>query len=66
VDPDAVSEECVSSYTLLDLNVGYTLPQMRGATLQLAVQNLLDEDYRSFPGVPNIGRFAMLRLRYEF
>jgi len=34
--------------------------------VQLSVQNLLDEEYRSYPGMPEIGRLAMLRLRYEF
>ena len=38
----------------------------QGASLQLSVQNLLDEDYRSFPGVPTIGRMALLRLKYDF
>jgi outer membrane receptor for ferrienterochelin and colicins len=66
IDPEAGSLPCVSSYTLLDLNVGYSLPQFRGATVQLSVQNLLDESYQSFPGVPNVGRMALLRLRYEF
>ncbi len=64
-DPDAGSEPCVDSYTLLDLTLGYELP-FQGASLQLGVQNLLDEDYRSFPGVPTIGRMALLRLKYDF
>ena len=58
-------EPCVGDFTLFDINVGHPLPGFSGATLQLAVQNLFDEDYRSFPGVPSIGRMAMLRLRYE-
>jgi outer membrane receptor for ferrienterochelin and colicins len=66
IDQGAATQPCVSSYTLLDVNVGYTLPQLRGATVQLSIQNLLDEDYRSFPGVPDVGRLALLRLRYEF
>jgi outer membrane receptor for ferrienterochelin and colicins len=57
---------CVEDATLLDVSVGYSIPQLRGATLQLSVQNLLDDGYRSFPGVPEIGRLALLRLRYEF
>jgi outer membrane receptor for ferrienterochelin and colicins len=59
-------EPCVESFTLVDLVLGYRLPQLRGAALQLAVQNVLDTGYRSFPGVPEIGRMAMLRLRYDF
>lgn len=59
------AEPCIESFTLLDLNLGYRLP-FPGASLQLSLQNLLDEDYRSFPGAPNIGRLALLRLKYEF
>jgi outer membrane receptor for ferrienterochelin and colicins len=63
--PDT-APDCVEAATLLDLTAGYTLPQMRGATLQLSVQNALDHGYQSYPGVPSIGRMALLRLRYEF
>lgn len=59
------SEPCVEAYTLLDLTVGYRLPGLQTATLQLGVQNLFDEKYRSFPGVPNVGRMAILKLRYD-
>ena len=57
-------EECVEAATLVDLNLGYKIPNS-GAELQLAVTNLFDEDYRSFVGVPNIGRFAMVRVKYD-
>ena len=59
-------EACVDSFTLVDLTASYELPGFRKAALQLSVTNLLDEDYRSFPGVPNIGRMGILRLRYSF
>ncbi|HEX8275978.1 MAG TPA: TonB-dependent receptor [Longimicrobiaceae bacterium] len=62
-----LAEDCVDASTLLDLNLGYKLPRnFSGATLQLSVQNLLDEEHRSFPGAPFIGRMALLRLKYEF
>jgi outer membrane receptor for ferrienterochelin and colicins len=64
VDPD-LEGKCVKSYTLVDLLAGYDLP-ISGASLQLTVSNLFDEDYQSFIGVPVIGRMAMLRLRYSF
>jgi outer membrane receptor for ferrienterochelin and colicins len=64
-DTGSQVEACVDSYTLLDLTAGYRIPGVTGATVQLSVTNALDEDYRSFPGVPNIGRMALLRLRYE-
>jgi outer membrane receptor protein involved in Fe transport len=56
----------VEAFTLLDLVANYKLPFAPGAGLDLSVQNIFDSDYRSFPGVPTIGRFAMLRLRYQF
>lgn len=58
-------EPCVEAYTLFDVNVGYPIPVLPGAMLQLSVQNLFDEGYRSFPGVPEVGRMALVRLRYE-
>ena len=62
----AAQGECVESYTLLDLNLGYDLRQLPGASVQLNISNLLDEDYQSFIGVATVGRLALLRLRYEF
>ncbi|HEV2146215.1 MAG TPA: TonB-dependent receptor [Longimicrobiaceae bacterium] len=61
-----LAEDCVDSYTLFDLTLGYRIPRFRDTALQLTVQNLLDEDYRAFPGAPAIGRLALLRLKYEF
>ena len=57
-------EECVGASALVDLNLGYRLPNMP-ATLQIAVTNLFDTAYRSFVGVPDIGRFAMLKVKYD-
>jgi iron complex outermembrane receptor protein len=67
IDPSdtALVGECVESYTLVDVSAGYRLP-FPGASLQLSVSNLLDEDYQSFIGVPIVKRMAILRLRYEF
>jgi outer membrane receptor for ferrienterochelin and colicins len=69
LDPTSTNpliEPCVASYTLMDANLGYRIPRFDGASLNLSVQNLLNEPYRSFPGSPEIGRMAMLRLRYQF
>jgi len=60
------AEDCVASSTLVDLLIGYRLPMLPNATLQLSVQNVLDEAYRSFPGVPTIGRMALFQLKYSF
>lgn len=66
--PDAPAsifqEDCVGAATLFDVNLGYQIPRSR-ATVQLAVTNLFNADYRSFVGVPNIGRFALVRLKYD-
>jgi outer membrane receptor protein involved in Fe transport len=48
----------------VDLTAGYRLP-ITGATLQLHIQNLFDEKYQSFVGTPEIGRMAILRLKYD-
>ena len=57
-------EDCVESSTLVDVNFGYKIPNTP-AELQLAVTNLFDSAYRSFVGVPDIGRFAIARIKYD-
>jgi outer membrane receptor protein involved in Fe transport len=53
----------VASHLLFDLNLGYRFGAT-GLSAQLAMQNVLNTPYRSFIGVPELGRFTMLRLRY--
>jgi outer membrane receptor for ferrienterochelin and colicins len=65
-DAGPLIEPCVDSFFLVDVNLGYRIPQFRGASVHLTVQNVLDDGYRSFAGVPEVGRMALLRLRYEF
>ena len=72
--------DCVESATLFDLLLGYRIAGT-GAEVQLNVQNLarfrfpsffrslkglFDVDHASFVGVPSVGRFAMLQLKYTF
>lgn len=64
--PEPGNEPCVDSYALVDLSASYQIPGIRGAAIQLYVQNLLDEDYRSYPGTPIIGRMILTRLKYTF
>jgi len=49
---------------LVDVNLGYAIPNMN-TTLKLVVNNVFDAGYRSFVGVPRIGRFAMLTAKYD-
>ncbi|MFV2006669.1 MAG: TonB-dependent receptor domain-containing protein, partial [Longimicrobiales bacterium] len=61
----AVNEEpCVDSYQIVDLTLGYKIPTSR-ATLQVTVSNLFDTGYRSFVGVPEIGRLLMAQVKYD-
>ncbi|MDH3298068.1 MAG: TonB-dependent receptor [Gemmatimonadota bacterium] len=52
----------VEGYSVFDLNFGIAIPGMDGLTAQLDVQNVLDNDYSTFPGTPNLGRYTVLRL----
>ena len=48
----------------MDVTAGYKIPKTR-ATLQVTVSNVFDEAYRSFVGVPEIGRFLMAQVKYD-
>jgi outer membrane receptor for ferrienterochelin and colicins len=58
-------EECVKGHALMDAVWGYKVPGT-AATLQLTANNLLGTKYRSFVGVPEMGRFVMARVKYAF
>ena len=60
-----IVEDCVQPATVVDFTFGYRIPNT-GATAQLYVSNLFDSDFRSFVGVPNIGRMALVQLKYDF
>ena len=57
-------QACVEGYQLVDVTLGYKVPGTL-ATLQLAVSNLFNEPYRSFVGVPEVGRFLMVQAKYD-
>jgi iron complex outermembrane receptor protein len=65
-DPSFEGNDCVDSAALFDLTLGYRVPGARGAEIQLGVTNLFNDPYRSFIGVPAVGRLALLRLKYAF
>lgn len=54
----------VESHTIMDLTAGYDVPGT-AATLQLSVTNLFNTEFQSFIGVPDVGRFTMLRVKYD-
>ena len=57
----------VDNYFLLDINIGYDLYSVApGLRLDVAVQNVLDNEHREFIGAPQLGRMAMARLGFSF
>jgi len=52
----------VDSYAVFDLNVGYTFAGRSGLTLQLDISNIFDDNYQPFVGVPEFGRYSVVRL----
>lgn len=59
-----LEESCIDAYGLVDVTVGYKLPAWP-ATLQLTASNLLDSSYRSFVGVPEIGRLIVAQMKVD-
>ena len=55
----------VPDYNTVDLNVSYELPGFRDVSLQVDVQNVFDNSYRTFPGSPELGRFTLARIKYQ-
>ena len=49
---------------IVDLGIGYKFNN--GLTINASAQNLFDNEYRAFPGMPIIGRRSMVTLTYEF
>jgi iron complex outermembrane receptor protein len=61
----------VEAAAIVDMTAGYAVPNTK-ATLQLSVTNLFgnlaqpfDPFYQSFVGVPEMGRFTMVRVKYD-
>jgi outer membrane receptor protein involved in Fe transport len=57
--------DCVPAATLVDASVGWEELLGSGATLRLAVRNVLNEDYQPFLGVPVQGRQVLMRMEYR-
>jgi outer membrane receptor protein involved in Fe transport len=56
----------VENYNVFDIALGWKIPGFRELWLQLDVQNLFDTQYQPFVGTPELGRFAILRARYDW
>jgi len=58
------TREPIDDYTVLDATVSYRFAS--GLLASLAVQNVLNESYQTFVGLPLIGRLVLTRLTYTF
>ena len=56
----------VDAYHVLDVTAGYQLPFQPNARLEMTVYNALDNRHREFVGAPELGRLALVRVRYDF
>ena len=54
----------VQEKNLVDMNIGFVLKS--GLSLDLSGTNVFDQKYRSFPGMPVIGRRIIARATYSF
>ena len=56
----------VDGYHVLDVTTGYQLPFQPNARLELTVYNALNNLHQEFVGAPELGRLALVRVRYDF
>ena len=56
----------VDPYTVVDMNAVYDLPFAEDLSLMFNVDNVLNSQYRSWAGAPEIGRLAYLQLGLDF
>ena len=56
----------VDAYHVLDVTTGYQLPFQPNARLELTVYNAMNNLHREFVGAPELGRLALVRVRYDF
>ena len=55
----------VDAYHVLDVTAGYQLPFQPQARVELTVYNALNNLHREFVGAPELGRLALVRVKYE-
>jgi len=55
----------VDSNATMDLSFGYSIPTLRGMSVQVDVTNVFDNSYQSFPGTPFLGRVILGRITYD-
>ena len=56
----------IDSYTVADVSLVYDLPFDEDLSLLVNIDNVFDNEYRSFVGAPEIGRLAYVQLGVRF
>lgn len=56
----------VDAYQVVDVTAGYLLPFQPNTRLEFTVYNALDNRHQEFVGAPELGRLALVRVRYDF
>jgi outer membrane receptor for ferrienterochelin and colicins len=63
--PDG-SLQPIDSYGLVDAQVSWRVPGTNGLQASLLAENLLNNNYTTFVGLPRLGRLVMTKLQYAF
>jgi iron complex outermembrane receptor protein len=63
-NPATETLDDIPGYSVFDFNVGYTFKGRSGVSIQLDISNIFDKSYRSFVGVPEFGRYGVIRLMW--
>ncbi len=61
-----VFEGQITSFTLVDANVSYTLPFQTATEVTLTATNIFDDKHQEMVGAPFLGRMLMLRVTQSF
>ena len=56
----------VDAYQVVDVTAGYLLPFQTNTRIEVTIYNALDNRHREFVGAPELGRLALVRVRYDF
>ena len=56
----------VDAYQVVDVTAGYLLPFQTNTRLEFTVYNALNNLHQEFVGAPELGRLALVRVRYDF
>ncbi len=56
----------VQSFEVVDVGFGFRVPGWQDLWFQFDVQNVFDNSYQTFVGVPELGRMMLARVRYDF